>query len=337
LETPVPAFFLKLIHRSALAALLATVAGAASLAYAQAFPAKPIIVRVAFPAGGSADSGFRQVQPALQQALAQPVVIENLPGAGGSISAMNVLNAPSDGYVLLGTTGSDLTLAPLSIASAKYDSSRFRLIGVIAVTDFVLVSSTAFKFKNIDDLLAHMRSPGSKELSIAHWGRGSSPHLVGADLQLRTGAKFLEVPYKGVAPIIPDLIGGNVDLTFLPLAGPTVGLIKTGKVRAIGVAGKARIAQLPDVPTLNEGRTLRGFEHVIWTGLFASANTPDHALAKLNGTLNEIIKTSSFQRFLEETASRPAVTMDLSQAAAFHRTEAEKISRIAASIKLQPE
>jgi tripartite-type tricarboxylate transporter receptor subunit TctC len=304
---------------------------------AQTYPSKPVTIRVPFPAGGPADAGFRQLQPGLQAQLGQAVVVDNLPGAGGSIGVMKVLGLPADAYNLLGHTASDLILAPLAIAAAKYEPGQLRLVSPLLITDFVLVSSSRLSFKGVDDLLAHVRQPGNKELSIAHWGRGSTTHIVGADFQNRGNVRFLEVPYKGVAPIIPDLIAGQVDLAFLPLSGPTVGLIRTGKVHAIGVSAAQRAAGLPAVPTLNEGKEIKGFDHQIWTGVFVDRKVGNAEVARLAQAINAVAKLPEFAKFAADQAGRTLDPMTPAQADEHFKAETKRLTDIARLIKLQPE
>lgn len=324
----------RLIFQLACAVALLVPALSAS---AQTYPSKPVTIRVPFPAGGPADVGFRQLQPGLQAQLGQAVIVDNLPGAGGSIGVMKVLSSPADGYTVLGTTASDLILAPLTLASAKYEPGQLRLVAPMLISDFVLVSSPRFSFKGVDDLLAYMQKPGNKELSIGHWGRGSTTHIVGADFQNRANVRFLEVPYKGVSPIIPDLVGGQVDLSFLPTAGPTLGLIKSGKVNPIGVSTAQRIAALPDVPTLNEGKVIKGFEHQIWTGIFVDRKVGNAEVARLAQAVNAVTSLPEFAKFAADQAGRTFDPMTPAQADAYFKAETKRLTDIARLTKLQPE
>ena len=164
-------------------ALAALVACSSSAAMAQNYPTRPITIKVAFPAGGPSDASIRAANIVLQRNLGQSLISENVPGATGSISAMAVLNAQPDGYTLLGTTGSDFVVAPFTIASAKYKPDSFKLLGVTGVSDFILVSNTNYSFKNIDELIDYAQKPGNKQLTLGHWGKGSTAHIVGADFR----------------------------------------------------------------------------------------------------------------------------------------------------------
>lgn len=300
------------------------------------YPTRPITVKIASPAGGPADVSIRTASAMLQRRFGQPLITENMPGAAGSISALTVLKAKPDGYTLLGTTGTDLVAAPLTIISAKYQPSAFRLVGLTASADFILVSNLSLPFKSVDELIDYAKTPGNKELSLAHWGMGSTAHLVGADFQARSGGKFLQVPYKGAAPVLSDLSGGHADLSFAPLSGPTLELIQGGKIKAIALASDKRSPVLPDVPTINESVKLKNFEHSIWSGIFASADTPEPIIARLNAAMQEWTVSPENQDRLAKNGARPMVALDAPQSAAFFKAQQEKIEKIVRSIKLDP-
>lgn len=320
-----------------LAAACLPLLGASPAAMAQAFPAKPIIIKVAFPAGGPADASIRAASIVLQRNLGQNVVSDNLPGVNGSLGAINVLKASADGYTLLGTTGTDFLVAPLTIASAKYQPERFRLLGVVGISDFVLVSSPAHSFKNIDELIDYAKKPGNKELSIAHWGSGSAPHIAGADLQARTGIKFLEIPYKGAAPTITDVAGGQVDLTFVPLGGPTLGMIQAGKLKPIALASEKRNPALPNVPTIGESSRIKSFEYSLWSALLAPPATPEPIVARLTAAMNEWVASPENLARITANASRRLDPMTPAQASAFLKSEHEKFTSVARTLKLDPQ
>jgi tripartite-type tricarboxylate transporter receptor subunit TctC len=325
------------VYRTLAKLLAACMALACTFAAAENYPAKIITVKVAFPAGGPADASIRAATPVLQRALGQTLIVDNMPGANGSIAAMNVWKAPTDGYTLLGTTGTDFLVAPLNIPSAKYQPDNFKMLGVVSISDLVLVSSPEHAFKSIDDVIEYAKKPGSKQLSIGHWGTGSTPHIAAADLQARTGMKLLEVPYKGAAPVSLDLAGGQLDLAFAPLGGPTLGLIQKGKLKAIGIASQKRNPALPDVPGLGEkNRVLKDFEYSVWVALLAPPKTPDSIAVKLNQSINEWSVSPENQTRTASGASRALDPMDIGQAASFLKKEQEKYLRVARQLDLKP-
>ncbi|GAB7547791.1 tripartite tricarboxylate transporter substrate binding protein [Cupriavidus sp. 8B] len=301
------------------------------------YPNKPIVIKVAFPAGGPADASIRAAAVVLQKNLGQNVLADNLPGASGSICAMNVLRSPSDGYTLLGTTGIDFLVAPLSVASAKYRPDSFKLLGLTGMSDFILVSSPALSFKNVDEVIAYTKNPANRKLSIAHWGPGSAPHLVGADFQARTGIQLLEVPYKGAAPVTNDIAGAQIDLTFIPMGGPTLGMIKTGRFKPIGVASKRRNPSLPDVPALAESKHLSDFEHSQWAAVLAPPDTPAPLVTRLNEAMNAWLVSPENRLRVETNLQRTLEPMTVAQAQAFLKSEHAKFTRIAQNLKLGPQ
>jgi tripartite-type tricarboxylate transporter receptor subunit TctC len=316
------------------AALVAVALCGGAAATAQPYPNKAILVKVAYPAGFGVDASVRPSTPVLQRALGQTLVIENMPGANGSIAAMNVLNAAPDGYTLLATAGPDLVVAPLTLASAKYASDSFKLIGSFGSADMVLVSHPDRPFNNLGALLEQMQKPGAKELSIAHWGQGTLAHLAAAEFQGRAGFKLLEIPYKGIAPIATAVGGGEVDLAFVPLAGPVLGMIQTGRIKAIAIASTKRHPLLPDLATLSEHARFKNFEFGIWTGLFAPARAPDAVITRLSKAFHEWNESPEFAALATAQGLRKLDSMTPQQAAAFLRTESDKFVSIAKTLNL---
>jgi tripartite-type tricarboxylate transporter receptor subunit TctC len=316
------------------AAVVVVALCSAAAVTAQPYPNKSILIKVAYPAGFGVDATVRPSAPVLQRALGQNLVVENMPGANGSIAAMNVLNASPDGYTLLATAGPDFVVAPLTVASAKYTSDSFKLIGSFGSADMVLVSHPDRPFNNLNALADQMQKPGAKELSIAHWGQGTLAHLAAAEFQGRVGVKLLEVPYKGIAPVATAVGGGEVDLAFVPLAGPILGMIQTGRIKAIAIASAKRHALLPDVATVAEHARFKNFEFGIWTGLFAPARTPDAVVARLTKAFHEWNDSPEFLALATAQGLRKLDSMTPQQAAAFLRAENEKFINIAKTLNL---
>lgn len=329
---------LKSFKRSANGLLLAAFAVClSSAAMAQNYPSRPITIKAAFPAGGPSDAAIRAANQILERNLGQTMVTENVAGAAGSIAAMAVFNAKADGYTILGTTGPDLVIAPYTIASAKYQPEKFKLLGIVGSSDFILVSNSAHSFKTIDELIDYATKPGNKELTLGHWGKGSASHVVGADFQSRTKSTFLEVPYKGVAPALSDITGQHLDLTFAPMGGSILELIKSGKVKAIAVASEKRNPALPDVPTMNEGSKLKNFEYSTWAALFAPPDMPEPIVKRLNEAVNAWTASQEYIDRVNLNGARRMGAMSVAQADAFYQSERDKLNAMARALKLDPQ
>jgi tripartite-type tricarboxylate transporter receptor subunit TctC len=261
----------------------------ASTAWAQSYPSKPIRVIVPFVPGGNVDITARTVAPALGDALGQPVVVENRPGAAGMVGAQAMLGSPADGYTLMMGSNSSLAVAPNLYPSWPYDPLKgIAPISNLAITPFVLVVKLGLPAQSLADLVKLAKEkPG--QLSMASAGNGSSNHLVGELFQMMTGLKFSHVPYKGTGAALVDLAGGQVDLLF-DQASSTVPNVRSGKIRALAVASNSRQSALPDTPTFAEAG-LRDFEIDNFTGLVGPAGMPADAVAKVHAAAVKALAT----------------------------------------------
>jgi len=284
-----------------LAAALA--AGACATALAQGYPSKPIRIVVPFAPGGNVDITARLVAPGLQEALGQPVVVENKPGAGGTIGADQVVKSPADGYTLLMGSNSTFSVAPALYPKNPYHPLKdFAPVASIASGPFVMVTSGGAPDKTAKDLVARAKaSPGKITMSSA--GTGSSNHLVGELFQEQAGVKFTHVPYKGSGQALTDLMGGQVDLHFDQITS-AAGHIQSGKLRALLVASDKRVASLPDVPTAAEAGFPK-FEATNVTGLIAPAGTPRDVIDKLNAAVQKVIAQPAVREKLAAIGAAP--------------------------------
>lgn len=297
---------------------------------ARAQGGKTTAIRVAYPAGGPADVAARRLVAGLGTALGGPAMVENLPGAGGSIGAASVLRAPANGQTLLVTTGNDLILAPLSLSGAKYKPESFRLLSVLLTTDFLLVASDSVPTRSVEEMVAASRAAPQREFTFGSWGPGSAPSLVGSDFKAASGVRLLDVPYKGAAPVTQALLSREIDFAFVPLSPAMVDLIRTGKVKGIAVANLQRNIHLPNVPTVAEsGGTLSKFQHTVWAGIFCSVEVSEALAKQVNEKFNAVLKTADYERFLTDSASLPMRFGSLAEHADFFRTELQKLQAIA--------
>jgi len=234
--------------RAALA--LVTVCALCVPASAQTWPDKPIKLIVNFPPGGVADTLARSIGPGLSEALKQPVVIENRPGANGSIGADAVAKSPADGYTFLVTSGGAMTVDPFLYSSLPYDTQKdLAPVASLAIVRVFLVVHPSVPAKSMNELVAYGRgNPGT--LSYGSAGSGSSPHLAGVMFAREAKLKAVHVPYKGAAPALNDLLGGQVQFMFDP--GPALQHVAAGKLVVLGVASSKRASRYPDIATLAE-------------------------------------------------------------------------------------
>jgi len=276
---------------------------AASAACAQAYPSKPIRLIVPFVPGGNVDITARTVAPALGEALGQPIVVENRPGAAGMVGAQALMAGGADGYTLMMGSNSSLAVAPHLYANWPYDPVKgIAPISNLAVTPFVLVVKPALPAKTLDDFIQLAKEkPG--QLAMASGGNGSSNHLVGELFQMMTGVKFSHVPYKGTGAALVDLAGGQVDLLF-DQASSTVPNVRGGKIRAIAVASRARQSALPDTPTFGEAG-VRDFEIENFTGLVGPAGMPADAVAKVHDAAVKALATPAVKERFASLGVQP--------------------------------
>jgi len=276
---------------------LATFAMAApAIAEAQAFPSKPIKFVVPFSPGGAADVLARVVGQHVGESLGQPVVIENRTGAGGGIGAEYVARAAPDGYTLfVGSTG-PLAINKSLYSKLPYDPAKdFAAVSLAVLVQNVLVVGPNVPVNSVQDVITRARGK-SNGMTYASSGNGTSLHLAGELFKSMAKVDMLHVPYKGGAPAITDLMGGQVDMMFavLPDAMPH---IKAGKIRAIAVAGTERSKALPGVPTVSEAG-VPGFEASAWYGFVAPAKTPPEVIQKLNAAINAALAKPEVQERL---------------------------------------
>ena len=324
----------RFLSRSLFAVLCSALAWQAA---AQGYPSKAISLVVPYPAGGPSDYVARQIQPELGKVLNQTVIVENIGGAGGSIGIQRVLSAPTDGYQLTLGSPMELVLAPLAISSVKYKPEDMKVVARVGTTSMVLLIRKDLPANNIDELIAFIKKPGAKELSYGSVGPGSLYHLVGEKFSQVTGAKMLHVPYKGAAPLVTDLMGGQIDMVFMPLAGGTPGMIAEGKVKAMGVTSRSPHPKFPQLTALASVKGLEALEFDLWAGFQVPAKTPTDVTLKLNKAIYEALQTHSLRNNLESTGSMVGQAMSLDELARMYSAEINRYQAVAKSINLQPQ
>ncbi|HSV47814.1 MAG TPA: tripartite tricarboxylate transporter substrate binding protein [Ramlibacter sp.] len=278
-------------RRLLLASMLAAgLAPAAVLAQA-GYPNKPVRVIVSFPPGGAADQIARAVSQPLQEVLGQPVVVENRAGANGNIAGDFVAKQPADGYTLLMSSGGTVSINPHLYAKMPFDPAK-DLVPVAAAARVLVFLEVNPKVpvNSAQEFLAYIKAnPG--RLSFGSPGSGSSPHLAAEMMKVQANVFATHIPYRGAAPALQDLLGGQIDFMF----DPGIGLqqVKAGKLKLLAVGSPKRSPLYPDVPTMDEAG-LKGFDADSWFGFYAPAGTPPAVVTKLNTEINKILRGQPF-------------------------------------------
>ena len=267
----------------------------------EAFPSRTITLVVAFPPGGPPDVVARILGPAMAQALGKPVVVENRPGASASIAGASVARAEPDGHTLLSADLS-FVVSPYVVPTITYDPMKdFKPVVLMARTSLTMVIDPKTGIGTAPDLVAAARKDPSS-IKAAHTGIGTPPNLGLMSFLQATGVEVLQVPYKGAAQAIQDIVAGHITLL---CTGPStsVELTKAGKVRMLGVTGSKRLAELPDVPTFAEsGIDMGGMKDGQYFGIAAPAGTPDAVVTKINAAVNKALEDPQIRGQLEKVA-----------------------------------
>jgi tripartite-type tricarboxylate transporter receptor subunit TctC len=287
-------------------AALGAVAPLAAPATAQPFPAKLVRFVVPQAPGGATDVFARKIGQVLSERWGQPIIIENRAGAGGVLGTDAVAKSAPDGYTLLVTYAGSQAINPSLYPKIPFDSvGDFQTVATLAVTPFILIVNPKLPAQNLAEFIALAKAkPGT--LTYASSGNGSVNHLLGEMLKAETGISMLHVPYRGVAPAITDVIGGQVDAAFSSVPS-VLQMIRGGNVRALAVSSARRIATAPEIPTMAESG-LPGFDVNPWWGILAPAGTDMAIVRKINTDVADILRTKEMIDFLATQGAEPLIT-----------------------------
>jgi tripartite-type tricarboxylate transporter receptor subunit TctC len=315
------------------AAVLAAVAGSSLSARAD-YPDRPIHLVVPYTPGGTVDLLARALAPHLTKAWGQQIVVENRPGAGGSIGAEYVANAPGDGYTLLLSTNSPLTTNVAVFKTIKYDPLKdFVPVIIAGENSLVLAVNPKLPAKSVDELIAlAKKEPG--QLICASSGNGATSHMSLGEFEKRTGVKITHVPYRGGVPSLTAVISGEAQMVFADIV-PTLPMIRDGRVRPLATTGLKRSGVTPDIPTLDE-LGLKGFSVTAWVPLVAPKGTPQTVVDKLNGEINRALSDPEFRAQIIKIGIDP-IGGSAAEAAAFLRKELPIWKQRAIDAGLKPE
>jgi tripartite-type tricarboxylate transporter receptor subunit TctC len=306
-------------------------------AEAQEWPQKPVRIVVPFPAGGAADLVPRSVADKLSAQWGQPVIVDNRPGAAGNIGADQVFKSEPDGYTLLSAPPPPLVINRLLYPSLPYDATQFVPVSVIAAIPNVLLVNPKVGARSVAELIAIAKANPGK-LNYASQGSGTTSHLTAELFKSMAGGaegplRITHVPYKGSAPALADLVGGQVDMMCDNL-GVSLPQVKAGKLVALAVASPRRSPALPDVPTLAE--TLPGFEAVTWFGIVAPPKTSSAIAEKVSAGVRDALRGADVRKRLQDLSAEP-MGLTPAETAAFMKQESERWDRVirSAGVKLE--
>ena len=306
---------------------------AAAPATAQSYPSRPIKLIVPFPAGGPPDTIARLVGNDMSSRLGQTVVIDNRPGAGATIGTRTAANAEPDGYTLLFASTTSLSIGPALFKNLDYDAVKsFAPVASVSLGAMVVAINAGVPAKTVQDLVAYAKANPGK----LHNGAGvaSPPHIAWGLFTLTTGADIVFVPYRGMAQAMTDLVAGQIQM-MIDGIGSLLPHIRDGKVRALAVTGTTRSGDLADVPTMIES----GYPDYVlsfWTGILAPAGTPPDIVAKLNGAINDGLKSAQTKHDLAKFNVEPNITSSR-EFSAFLAAEARKWAEIVKATNIKVE
>jgi tripartite-type tricarboxylate transporter receptor subunit TctC len=315
-----------------LAAGAAALPALSRIARAQTYPSRPVRWVVPFPPGGVTDIVARLMGQWLSERLGQPFVIENRPGAGGNIGAEAVVKAAPDGYTLY------LSSSPNAISATLYDNLNFNFIRDIApvasisISPLVMEVNPSVPAKTVPEFVAYAKANSGK-LNMASNGNGTTSHLAGELFKMMTGINMLHVPYRGAAPALTDLIGGQVQVKFDVMAS-SIEHIRAGKLRALAVTTATRSEALPDVP--NVGEFLPGFEASAWQGVGVPKNTPTEIVDRLNKEMNAALADPKIKARLADLGSS-VFSSSPADFGRFIAAETEKWGKVIRTANIKPE
>jgi tripartite-type tricarboxylate transporter receptor subunit TctC len=322
----------KVLRSLAVAAGMFVAAGAA---LAQA--GKPVNLMVPYPAGGPSDAIARIFNQPLGKELNHQVLVENLGGVSGALAAQKVLGAPADGSYIFQGSPNEVILAPLANAAVKLKTEDFRLVHPVADAVMVVVTRKDLGVASVDELVALAKKSADRPLTYGSVGNGSLYHLLVESMQDRTGIKLAHVPYKGNAPLLQDIGGGQVDFAVLVYSAAMGALADQGRLKVIGQLGAQRSELLKNLPTVAESQSLKGFASKIWTGYMVPKNTPEDVVMKLHAAIGRTLQDPGVRSQLAAQTQVASAPMTLAESAKFFEAETARYRAIAKQINLQPQ
>ena len=314
--------------------LLAVSAAALSapLAWSQAaFPNRPLTIIVPFTAGGASDIGARMLATELTKLLGQPVVVDNVAGAGGAIAMQKLIRSPADGYTLLYGGMSESLLIPMINPAVNYKVAELLPIAMVGSSPVVLVTRPDFAANSVDELIEMARkNPG--KLSFGSAGIGSFAHVMTEVIKEKARVFMVHIPYRGGSQILTDVISGQIDLGVTTVSN-AASMIAAKRVKVLGVSSRKRVSVIKEVPTFAESRALKDLEMQVWALMFAPLGTPPAVVGKLNAAINVAMELPSIKTLLAKLGAELPALLNPAQAQAFLQAEQKMYRPVVSRIK----
>ncbi|HET7835907.1 MAG TPA: tripartite tricarboxylate transporter substrate binding protein [Variovorax sp.] len=319
--------------------IAAAAAAATPLGWAQSgpYPNKPLTLIVPYPAGGASDGAARIFAEAIGKDMKQQVVVENIGGGTGLLGANKVLAAAADGYTFFHGSANEVILAPLLNAAARYKPTDFKFAQPTTEATIVLLVRNGLGVGSLDEFLAHAQRNKAKPLSFATVGIDSLYHLMGDAMARRTGASFLHVPYKGAAPAIQDLAGGQIDFAILPYQTIMDGMAQQGRLKVLTSFSRTLPSTLKHIPTIDTSKRLPDFEYTIGAGYLVRKETPNDIADRLRASVGHALRQADVRTRLEaegRTVLQPFASQ--AQADAYLAAQLDRYTHLLKEIDREP-
>lgn len=299
----------------------------------QGFPSRLLTVVVAWPPGNPLDAMARKLQPLIAKDLAQTVVIDNVSGAGGTIGVGRAMGQPADGHTIVMASPTEMILSPMTIPAVRYGPGDFRMVAFFGRAPFVLVARPDLPQRTLPEIVALKGTSPSTPLSLGNIGPGSQIHLAALQFAKASGLTVVHIPYKGVAPMLQDLMGGQIDLAFVPVNGNLMTFLNDGKLRSYGLAATETYPLFPSLQTMASGSPdFADFRFDTWGAMFVRSDTAADASIRLNRVINSAAQDTGFREWANATGSEIARPMSLPELNDLYGTEVQKFQKLARSL-----
>lgn len=309
---------------------------AAALGRADAQPGWPdrlVTLVVPWPSGNPTDAIARRLQPLLNKALGQNSIVENIAGAGGTLGVARVMSQPADGRTVLMGTPTELILSPMQMPGVRYTPADFSLVGLFGRVPYVLVARPDLPQATLADVVAMKERRGGKPLSIGNIGPGSLIHIISTQFAKVSGLDVTHIPYKGVPPLLQDLLGSQLDLAFVPVNGATMTWIEQGKLRSLGSTAPGDYPLYPWLKPMATGhRVFAGFDFDVWAGMLVPKSVPQAVQLRLNQVFYEATRDADFRDWARATGTQLADAMSLAELEAAYAIDTKRYQALSKSM-----